>query len=69
MAYTSSAVAAMETHRTDAGVVQSGIQLLKNLSMAKNNRVSGSGVFQTLAIVGRRERERESKYALCRYEE
>jgi hypothetical protein len=46
MVYTStrSAVAAMEAHRADAGVVQSGIQLLKNVSMAKNNRVPGEWV-------------------------
>jgi hypothetical protein len=70
MVYTStrtrSAVAAMEAHRADAGVVQSGIQLLKILSMQWRKttgcRVSGSGVVQTLAIVGRRETRRGRSY-------
>jgi hypothetical protein len=55
MAYASSAVAAMEAHQAVAGVVQSGLWLLANLSMAGGNRVSGSDVIEALVVVVRRE--------------
>ena len=44
MMYALSAVLAMEAHRADAGVVQSGLRFLANLSVGASSRVSASFV-------------------------
>jgi hypothetical protein len=56
MLYALSAVLAMEAHRADVGVVQSGLRFLANLSVGASSRVSVSYV----ANVGGSHRSQES---------
>lgn len=46
MVYASSTVAAMEKHRGEAELVQSGLRLLANLAEADENKVSLLQTFQ-----------------------